>query len=81
VKTIHLYGLYIAQEFPNCGASAGERCCSLGLARVACIRDIYFERNMDAIFSFFPVPVCAITASGVSGSTFVSMNRFSILCG
>jgi hypothetical protein len=30
---------------------------------------------------FFPVPVCAITASGVPGGTFVSMNRFSTLCG
>jgi hypothetical protein len=33
------------------------------------------------IFFFFPVPVCAITASGVPGSTLVSMNRFSTLCG
>jgi hypothetical protein len=32
-------------------------------------------------FFFFPVPVCAITASGVAGDTFVSMNRFSTLCG
>jgi hypothetical protein len=32
-------------------------------------------------FFFFPVPVCAITASGVAGDTFVSMNHFSILCG
>jgi hypothetical protein len=32
-------------------------------------------------FLFFPVPVCAITASGVPGGTFVSMNRFSTLCG
>jgi hypothetical protein len=32
-------------------------------------------------FSFFPVPVCAITATGVPGGTFVSMNRFSTLCG
>jgi hypothetical protein len=31
--------------------------------------------------SFFPVPVCAITASGVPGGTLVSMNRFSTLCG
>jgi hypothetical protein len=30
---------------------------------------------------FFPVPVCAITASGVPGGTSVSMNRFSTLCG
>jgi hypothetical protein len=32
-------------------------------------------------FFFFPVPVCAITASGVPGGTSVSMNRFSTLCG
>jgi hypothetical protein len=32
-------------------------------------------------FFFFPVPVCAITASGVPGGTLVSMNRFSTLCG
>jgi hypothetical protein len=32
-------------------------------------------------FFFFPVPGCAITASGVPGGTFVSMNRFSTLCG
>jgi hypothetical protein len=31
--------------------------------------------------SFIPVPVCVITASGVPGGTFVSMNRFSTLCG
>jgi hypothetical protein len=30
---------------------------------------------------FFPVPVCAITASGVPGGALVSMNRFSTLCG
>jgi hypothetical protein len=30
---------------------------------------------------FFPVPVCVITASGVTGGTFVSMNRFVTLCG
>jgi hypothetical protein len=30
---------------------------------------------------FFPVPVCAITPSGVPSGTFVSMNRFSTLCG
>jgi hypothetical protein len=29
----------------------------------------------------FPVPVCAITASGVPGGTLVSMNRISTLCG
>jgi hypothetical protein len=33
------------------------------------------------LFFLFPVPVCAITASGVPGGTFVSMNRFSTLCG
>jgi hypothetical protein len=32
-------------------------------------------------FFFFSVPVCAITASGVPGGTFVSMNRFSTLYG
>jgi hypothetical protein len=32
-------------------------------------------------FFFFSVSVCAITASGVPGGTFVSMNRFSALCG
>jgi hypothetical protein len=30
---------------------------------------------------FFPVPVCAITASGVPRGTLVSMNRSSTLCG
>jgi hypothetical protein len=33
------------------------------------------------LFILFPVPVCAIAASGVPGCTFVSMNRFSTLCG
>jgi hypothetical protein len=33
------------------------------------------------VFFFFPVPVCAITASGVPSGTLVSMNRFSTLCG
>jgi hypothetical protein len=33
------------------------------------------------IFFFFFIPVCAITASGGPGCTFVSMNRFSTLCG
>jgi hypothetical protein len=36
-------------------------------------------RGFRKVFSF-PVPVCAITASGVPGGTFVSMNRFSTLC-
>jgi hypothetical protein len=30
-------------------------------------------------FFFFPVPVCAITASGVPGGTFVSMNREGVI--
>jgi hypothetical protein len=49
---------------------------------------IYFEMNWRGngasltflLFLIFPVPVCAITASGVPGGTFVSMNRFSTLC-
>jgi hypothetical protein len=36
--------------------------------------------NPKIVFSF-PVPVCDITASGVPGGTFVSMNHFSTLCG
>jgi hypothetical protein len=32
-------------------------------------------------FLLFPVPVCAITASGVPGGTLDSMNSFSTLCG
>jgi hypothetical protein len=32
-------------------------------------------------FFVFPVPVCAITASGVPRGTIVSINRFSTLCG
>jgi hypothetical protein len=32
-------------------------------------------------FFIFSVSVCAIAASGVPGGTFVSMNRFSSLCG
>jgi hypothetical protein len=39
------------------------------------------SNHSAAIFFFFPVPVCAITASGVPGGTLVSMNRFSTLCG
>jgi hypothetical protein len=35
----------------------------------------------NRIILLFPVPVCAITASGVPGGSFVSMNRFSTLCG
>jgi hypothetical protein len=37
--------------------------------------------NFDYIIIFFSVPVCAIAASGVPGGTFVSVNRFSTLCG
>jgi hypothetical protein len=49
---------------------------------------LIFERKLQVMhpgahhpenFFFFPVPVCAITASGVPGGTFVSMNRFSTL--
>jgi hypothetical protein len=39
------------------------------------------EELISIVCNFFPVPVCAITASGVPGDTFVSMNRFSTLCG
>jgi hypothetical protein len=46
-----------------------------GVVRVLVrVRKFYF-------FFFFSVSVCAFTASGVPGGTFVSMNRFSILCG
>jgi hypothetical protein len=38
------------------------------------------EQDYLASFFFFPVPVYAITASGVPGGTLVSMNRFSTLC-
>jgi hypothetical protein len=31
-------------------------------------------------FFFFPVPVCVITASEVSGGTFVYMSRFLVPC-
>jgi hypothetical protein len=41
--------------------------------------DKYFV-NVHEV-NFFPVPVCANTPSGVPGGTFVSMNRFSTLCG
>jgi hypothetical protein len=33
------------------------------------------------LLSFIPVLVCAITAPGLPGGIFVSMNRFSTLCG
>jgi hypothetical protein len=36
---------------------------------------------LERDYYFFPVPVCAITASGVLSGTLVSMNRFSTLCG
>jgi hypothetical protein len=39
-----------------------------------------FSQNGGELFFFFPVPVCAITASGVPGGTLVSMNHFSTLC-
>jgi hypothetical protein len=35
----------------------------------------------QSLFFFFPVPVCAITASEVPGGTFLSMNRFSTILG
>jgi hypothetical protein len=38
------------------------------------------QGNQNSLF-FFPVPVCAITTSGVPGGTLVSMNHFSTLCG
>jgi hypothetical protein len=38
-------------------------------------------RRTCHFFFFFPVPVCAITASGVPVGTLVSMNRFTTLCG
>jgi len=49
------------------------------------LSDVYNFANFGYIsllilFFFFSVPVCAITASGVPGGTFVSMNRFSTLC-
>jgi hypothetical protein len=40
------------------------------------------ERYLQIFFFFFfSVQVCAITALGVPGGTFVSMNRFSTVCG
>jgi hypothetical protein len=53
------------------------------------VQQLYFlnkERNRPVkkkinLLFFFPVPVCAITASGVPGGTPVSMNSFSTLCG
>jgi hypothetical protein len=35
-----------------------------------------YDSYLEGFIFFFPVPVCAITASGVPGGTFVSMNRF-----
>jgi hypothetical protein len=45
--------------------------------------DVFRVTSFGVVSSslFFPVPVCAITASGVPGGTFVSMNRFNTLCG
>jgi hypothetical protein len=65
------------------------------LNRYGCRRSLYWlshfgkEENNKRLrhsvatltFFFFPVPVCAITASGMPGGTLVSMNRFSTLCG
>jgi hypothetical protein len=39
------------------------------------------DLGASRFFFYFPVPVCAIRASGVPGCTLVSMNRFSTLCG
>jgi tellurite resistance protein TehA-like permease len=40
------------------------------------------EKRLPSLMIFpVPVPVCAITASGVPGGAFVSMKRFSTLCG
>jgi hypothetical protein len=39
------------------------------------------SQKTELQLNFFFFPVCAITASGVPGGTFVSMNRFSTLCG
>jgi hypothetical protein len=44
------------------------------------VKKKYIQSSLLTFF-FFSVPVCAITASGVPGGTFVSMNRFSTLCG
>jgi hypothetical protein len=35
----------------------------------------------QSLFFFFPVPVCAITALGMPGGNFLSMNRFSTMWG
>jgi hypothetical protein len=52
---------------------------------VACSRPVnaglYSSVTKRMEYFFFPVPVCVITASGVPGGTFVSMNRFRTLCG
>jgi hypothetical protein len=52
-----------------------------GLSKVA---NNAFQKQVRVyifFFLFFFVPVCAITASGVPCGTFVSMDRFSTLCG
>jgi hypothetical protein len=46
-------------------------------SNITCIaRSVSFHMKQTLLF---PVPVCVITASGVPGGTFVSMNRFSTL--
>jgi hypothetical protein len=42
---------------------------------------VSIRKNAISSYLFFPVPVCAITASGVPDGTLVSMNRFSTLFG
>jgi hypothetical protein len=49
--------------------------------KAAIIYLLYYLKAYMQTFIFFPVPVCAITASGMPGGTLVSMNRFSNLCG
>jgi hypothetical protein len=74
----------------NLSATANNKICITGRLVLAtiigtfCSCSLFYEFILNNIFlSFFPVPVpvCAITASGVPGGTLVSMNRFSILCG
>jgi hypothetical protein len=42
---------------------------------------IPFSGVVIKFYFFFSVSICAFTASGVPGGTFVSMNRFITLCG
>jgi hypothetical protein len=60
-------------------ATHGERFCAIFLFKF--LPGGFITLIPDVAFFFFPVPVCAITASGVPGGTLVSMNRFSTLCG